>query len=122
MIILGWIGVLLLIIGMATIFCREEYETYRESFINCCKAFVMLVGFLVFLWLVFILGVATLKKEHKPKVNTPTILVCNNITVAESINGFYYSHKSGAYEDYRNNLTYTPRQGEVCKEYLKGNE
>ena len=41
------------------------------------------------------------------------------MVVAESIDGFVYSSKSGAYQDCRNNLTYTPKQGEVCKEYRK---
>ena len=121
MIILGWIGVVLLIITLGVLIGKRHNDTFREAFIDCCKAFIMFVGFLGFLWLVILLVSATVsKKEHKPKVNIPTILVCGGNTVAESIDGFYFYNKSGTYEDYKGKSTYTPRQGEVCKEYLKG--
>lgn len=122
MIILGWIGVVLFVITLTTLFCKSNNQTFLEGLIDCCKVFVMFVGFLGFLWLTFILVGITFKKEHKPKVNIPTILVCGGNTVAESIDGFYFYNKSGTYEDYKGKSTYTPRQGEVCKEYLKGSE
>lgn len=122
MIVLGWIGVVSLIIILTTLLCKSDNQTFREGLIDFCKAFIMFVGFLGFLWLFFILMSTTFKKEHKPKVDIPTILVCGGNTVAESIDGFYFYSKSGTYEDYKGKSTYTPRQGEVCKECLKGNE
>jgi len=120
MIILGWIGFFFLFALVLAILAKGRHETLLQSFKRATKAllfvisFIGLCGVLVFFMLMMVVG--TFKHEH---VNKPTILVCNNTTVAESVNGFAYNSKGGAYEDYRNNLTYTPRQGEVCKELLK---
>ena len=127
MIILGWIGFLLLCLTLLAWLFKSKYETYKESFISLIKDFGISAGFIAtcigLVWLFFLLLDASgVRKERKPRVNTPTILICNNVTVAESINGFIYRDKSGTYEDYRGGLTYTPRQGEVCKEYLKGDK
>lgn len=120
MIILGWIAAFFLFALVVAVLAKSEYETFLESFKNSIKALLMLLslvgicGTLVFFIVMIVVG--AVKYEH---VDKPTVLVCNNTTVAESVNGFVYNSKGGAYEDYRNNLTYTPRQGEVCKELLK---
>lgn len=120
MIILGWIAAFFLFALFVAILAKTKHETFLESYKNSIKAlffilsFVGLIGFLVFFISAVVVGIA--KYEH---VDKATVLVCNNVIVAESINGFYYEDKGNAYRDYRNNLTYTPRQGEVCKELLK---
>ena len=124
MIILGGIGVVLLIISFIALIGRESSESYAEAYVKSTKVVACIIGFfgacLLVAWYVVLLLFVTFEEpDRTPK---PTILSCNGIVVAESINGFAYNSKGGAYEDYRNNLTYTPRQGEVCKEYLKGSE
>ena len=110
MIILGWIIVILLM------FVFHYAQIQNKNFVSNFGGWII-CGFIV---IIAMLLRPTLEELDKRKVNTPTILICNNVTVAESVNGFSYRDKSGTYEDYRGALTYTPRQGEVCKEYLKG--
>jgi len=123
MIILGGIAAFFLFAFFVAILAKDKDETFLESFKNSVKAlffivsFIGLFGGLVIFIAMMVVGMA--KYEH---VDKPTVLVCNNVTVAESINGFYYDSRGSAYEDHRNNLTYTPRQGEVCKELLKGSK
>ena len=123
MIILGWIGVMLLFIVFVTVFAKEKHETYLDSFIDASKVFAGILAAISavvgLIYLFVLLMIATFGTPLHREL-TPTILSCDGIVVAESVNGFVYNSKGGAYEDYRNNLTYTPRQGEVCKEYLKG--
>jgi len=123
MIILGWIVVFFLFAFFVAILARDAHETFLESFKNSVKAlfyilsFVGICGILVFWVVVVFFGI--FKSEH---VDKPTALKCNGVIVAESINGFAYDSRGGTYEDYRSNLTYTARQGEVCKELLKENK
>lgn len=117
MIILGWILLILVMIYFEYLTTQNKYKEVK-NFVKVYSWWVILA----FVFTIFILLRITLDEVNKPEYNTPTVLICNNITVAESTNGFSYNSKGGAYEDYRNNLTYTPRQGEVCKEYLKGGE
>lgn len=125
MIILGWIGVVLLFIVFVAVFAREKHETYPESFINASKAvagvLTAISAVVGLIYLFVLLMIATFGTPLHREL-TPTVLSCNGVIVAESVKGFVYNSKGSAYEDYRNNLTYTPRQGEVCKEYLKGSE
>jgi hypothetical protein len=120
MIILGWIAAFFLVALAVALLARSEHETFLESCKNSIRAlffitsFVGLLGGVGFFISAVVIGIA--EYEHTDK---PTTLVCNNVTVAESADGFVYNSKGGAYEDSRNNLTYTPRQGEVCKELLK---
>lgn len=122
MIILGWISVVLLFIGVVAFFGKNSDESYAEAYVTSTKVVACIIGFfgacLLVAWYVVLLLIATFGEPDRTL--KPTILSCNGIVVAESTNGFTYNSKGGAYEDYRNTLTYTPRQGEVCKEYLKG--
>jgi hypothetical protein len=122
MIILGWIGFFLLIVSVVGALSKSKYETFLESCVGVVGA--MLVAFTTvgcafgIVYLVTSLLIATFGDVivDSPR---PTVLQCNGVVVAESINGFYYQYKANAYRDHRNNLTYTPRRGEVCKELLK---
>jgi hypothetical protein len=122
MIILGWIGILLVLTSFIAWVSKERWETLWESFV---KTLTLATFIIAFIGLIILLAVGILKMiyltfpERTQRVDTPTLLVCNDVRVAESVDGFYYDSKGSAYKDYRNNLTYTPRQGEVCKEYLK---
>lgn len=126
MIILGWIGFVLLFILFVTMLGKSSRESFRVAFVNCCVAFAWMVTIIVscvgLAWLLLILMYCTFNKSSEP--DTSTVLSCNNVVVVvvESTNGFSYHTKSGTYRDNVNGLTYTPRQGEVCKEYLKGSE
>lgn len=127
MIILGWIGFVLLFILFVTMIGKNSKDSFREAFVNCCIAFawmVTIIGSCIgLMWLLLILLHSTFEKPSEPDmILKPTILSCNGVTVAESINGFAFNSKSGTYEDYRSSLTYTPRQGEACKQYLKENK
>jgi hypothetical protein len=122
MIILGWIGILLVLLAFFAWISQTKYESYPESFITLCGIVGVLVGFFgaaaLFAW-VIVKMINYSFPEVAKNYDTPTVLVCNDVRVVESVDGFVYNSKGGAYEDYRSNLTYTPRQGEVCKEYLK---
>jgi hypothetical protein len=122
MIILGWIGILLVLLAFFAWISQTKYETYYESFITLCGIVGFIVGFFgaaaLFAWVIVKMINYSFPEAAKNQY-TPTVLVCNDVRVAESVDGFVYNSKGGAYEDYRNNLTYTPRQGEVCKELLK---
>lgn len=122
MIILGWIGFFLLFVGVVGLFSKSNYETFLQSCGGVILAMltaiaivsgVIGIGYLVTSLLIATFGDVTVQPPR------PTVLQCNGVVVAESINGFYYEDRGNAYRDYRNNLTYTPRQGEVCKELLK---
>jgi hypothetical protein len=122
MIILGWIGFFLLFISILGILSKHPHETFLESCAGVILAMLTAIaivggaigiGYLVISLLIATFGDVTVDSPR------PTVLQCNGVVVAESINGFYYEDKGNAYRDYRNNLTYTPRQGEVCKELLK---
>jgi Kef-type K+ transport system membrane component KefB len=125
MIILGWIAAFFLFALFVAILAKNKNETFLQSFKGSVYALMGIISFfgaaLGIAYLLVQLFVETVNyyRGDDIRVATPTILVCNNVTVAESINGFYYEDKGNAYRDYRNNLTYTPRQGEVCKELLK---
>ena len=120
MIILGWIGFFLLFVSVVGILSKEKYETFLQSCAGVVTAMLgaisVIGGVLGVAYLVTSLTIATLE-DVTVDPPRPTVLQCNGVVVAESINGFYY--EGNAYGDYRNNLTYTPRQGEVCKELLK---
>lgn len=120
MITLGWVTVILLVISVIAVLSKEKHQTFKDSFMSVIGIVLGFIaaGLLAFLFTGLVIA-SFGEPDNTPK---PTILSCNGVVVAESINGFAYNSKGGAYEDYRNNLTYTPRQGEVCKEYLKGSE
>lgn len=124
MIILGWVTVILLVISVIAVLSKEKHQTFKDSFMS---AIGIVLGFIAFFGtaglLAFLFTGLIIASFGEPD-NTlkPTILSCNGIVVAESVNGFSYNSKSGTYQDYRNKLTYTPRQGEICKEYLKGSK
>lgn len=121
MIILGWVTVILLAISVIAVLSKEKHQTFKDSFMS---AIGMVLGFIAFFGTAGLLaflftGLITASFGEPDNTLKPTILSCNGVVVAESVNGFSYNSKSGTYQDYRNKLTYTPRQGEVCKEYLK---
>jgi hypothetical protein len=122
MIILGWIGFFLLFVSILGILSKHPHETFVESCAGIVGAMLGAIaaigGVFGIVYLVASLFVATFGDVTVDSPR-PTVLQCNGVVVAESINGFYYEDKGNAYRDYRNNLTYTPRQGEVCKELLK---
>ena len=124
MIILGWIGVLLLFISFVALVSKSGNETFKQSFMLLVRVILTFIAFIGVIGLIafFVVGLLIATFGEPDRTLKPTILSCNGTVVAESTNGFAYNSKGGAYEDYRNNLTYTPRQGEVCKEYLKGSE
>lgn len=120
-IISGWIGFVLVLIGILAVLLKERGQTLYESFIEVIKAILVIGAFGCGIWLLFyclfwLINETSDKPVYVPK---PTILVCNNIIVAESVDGFRYSYTSGTYSEYGGNSTYTPRQGEVCRQYLK---
>lgn len=117
MIILGWILLIMVMIAFEYLSTQNKYKEVKK-FVKVYSWWIILV----FVFTIFILLRITLDEVNKPEYATPTILICNSTTVAESSNGFAFNSKSGTYEDYRSSLTYTPRQGEVCKQYLKGNK
>ncbi len=118
MIVLGWIGVFVTIAVFVGLVIRGQHDSYKESMIDGLKCATAVAFFFMFCFSF----IALLGKTFKPSIDgqdTPTVLSCNGIVVAESIDGFSYSSKSGSYQDYRGKLTYTPKHGEVCKEYRK---
>jgi hypothetical protein len=119
MIILGWIGIFLVLTSFIAWVSRERWETLWESFVKTLALATFIIGFIGLLALLSVIIVKMTYLTLTERVDTPTVLVCNDVRVVESVDGFVYNSKGGAYEDYRNNLTYTPRQGEVCKELLK---
>jgi hypothetical protein len=125
MIILGWIAAFFLFALVVALLARGEHETFLQSFKGSIYALMGIISFfgaslgITYLLVQLFVDTVNYYRGGDIRVATPTILVCNNITVAESVDGFVYNSKGGAYEDYRSNLTYTPRQGEVCKELLK---
>ena len=123
MIILGWIGMVLLIICLcALLIYMDGYESYWDSFVRVTYLASYFIAFTSVVCLIVFLIAGLIFSTLKEPVRTPkpTILSCNGVTVAESVDGFAFNSKSGTYEDYHSSLTYTPRQGEACKQYLKG--
>ena len=111
MIILGWISVVLLLIGVVAFFGRNSDESYVEAYVKSTKVVACLIGFfgacLLLAWYIVLLLIATIGEPDRTL--NPTILSCNGVVVAESINGFTYDIRGSSYRDSRNNLTYTPK-------------
>ncbi len=124
MIILYLIAVLLLITLAVAFITRNTYGTFLSSFKNAAYAMLGIVSFFGFCIGIsyLIVHIFTLMFGGKEYYHTPTTLVCNKTVIAESVDGFSYNERSGTYIDYRNNITYTPKQGEVCIQVLKGGE
>ena len=122
MIILGWIGFFLLFVSVVGVLSKSKYETFLQSCVGVVVAMLgaiaVIGGLFGVAYLVISLLIATFGDVTVDSPR-PTVLQCNGVVVAESINGFYYEYNANAYRDQRSNLTYTPRQGEVCKELLK---
>lgn len=79
-----------------------------------CAALVL--SFFFGMWWVMDTVTSAIKDGEK---STPTILVCDGINVAESRDGFVFNSRSGTYEEFGGNMTYTPKQGATCEEFRK---
>jgi energy-coupling factor transporter transmembrane protein EcfT len=127
-IILYWIGVFFLFALFVAILAKYEHETFLQSFKGSVVALMGIISFfgasLGITYLLVQLFVYTVNyyRGGDIRVATPTVLICNGTIVGESFDGFSYNKRSGTYIDYRNNITYTPRQGEMCTQVLKGGE
>lgn len=122
MTILRWVCSILFTLCFIAVLSKGEYESYTDSFksvvgtILGISLLMSIVVFAVFL----VVNLMTITFGEPDTTLKPTVLLCNENIVVESVNGFIYNSNSGTYEDVRSRLTYTPKQGEVCREYLKG--
>lgn len=118
MTILAWIVLGLFIFGLLYVVAKEHGNSFLQNCLNVLKGVSILavccLGGLVVTW-----AVLELAGDPTQRVYTPTILVCNGVTVAESVNGFSLQSKSGVYIDYYGDVSYTPKGGETCKEFSK---
>lgn len=98
--------------------CADPYQSFMD---NTIAVFKCVIGVVVGLGVISLLAwsIVQLVGQPSPRTYTPTILVCNGITVAESVDGFSLESRSGVYVDYRSNVSYTHKGGETCKEFRK---
>jgi len=69
----------------------------------------------------YIVVMSLLIKLHYNNAITDTgkvyTLTCNGVVVAESTRGWYMY--KGVYKEYNGGMSYTPRQGDLCREYRR---